>query len=444
MKKCNNLDASLFLKLIFAASSLAFLLCAVILPDRGGMLTGLWTILSSTCKVASNTFDMGGFSGAFLNAGLVGLICTALFFLPKAKATAPSVIAFFLTVGFSFWGLNAINIWFGILGVALYCLVKKESLGSQVNAMIFTTGIAPLYSDLLLRYPNAEAVGFHWEGLVLALGIGLVVGFFLPAGLAYAANVHKGFDLYSAAVPVGMTAFFLRALLYQVLVAEAGTPDTGPLTSSEVASWGITNYFCIAFFALCVLVALLMGCKPKDYWLLMKDSGHGADFTKKYGNATFLMNMGVYGLFIMLYYNLVGATFNAVTLGCVFCMLACCNSGSHPRNVWPIMVGYVVVSFLCKWLAVGEYAQTINAQAIVIGLCFANGLSPISGKYGWHWGIVAGALHFILVTSVPNLHGGFCLYNGGLTAAFICLLFVPVLEKFCKTKEERKALKSKE
>ena len=158
MKKCNNLDASLFLKLIFAASSLAFLLCAVILPDRGGMLTGLWTILSSTCKVATNTFELGGFSGAFLNAGLVGLICTALFFLPKAKATAPSVIAFFLTVGFSFWGLNAINIWFGMLGVALYCLVKKESLGSQVNAMIFTTGIAPLYSDLLLRYPNAEMI----------------------------------------------------------------------------------------------------------------------------------------------------------------------------------------------------------------------------------------------------------------------------------------------
>lgn len=439
MKKLNSVDSSLFLKWVFGISSLVFLLCAVILPDRGQMLKGLWMILSSTCKVATNTFDLGGFSGAFLNAGLVGLICTALFFLPKAKATAPSVIAFFLTVGFSFWGLNAINIWFGMLGVALYCLVKKESLGSQVNAMIFTTGIAPLYSDLLLRYPNAEAVGFHWEGLALALGIGLVVGFFLPAGLAYAANVHKGFDLYSAAVPVGMTAFFLRALLYKVL---GGTlPDNPPI--SYVGSWSVVNIFCIAFFALCVLVALLMGCKPKDYWLLMKDSGHGADFTKKYGNATFLMNMGVYGLFIMLYYNLVGATFNAVTLGCVFCMLACCNSGSHPRNVWPIMVGYVAVSFLCKWLAVGKYEQDIYAQAIVIGLCFANGLSPISGKYGWHCGIIAGAMHFVLVTSVPNLHGGFCLYNGGLTAAFICLLFVPVLEKFCKTKDERKALKTK-
>lgn len=440
MKKCNNLDASLFLKLIFAVSSLAFLLCAVILPDRGGMLTGLWTILSSTCKVATNTFDLGGFSGAFLNAGLVGLICTALFFLPKAKATAPSVIAFFLTVGFSFWGLNAINIWFGMLGVALYCLVKKESLGSQVNAMIFTTGLSPLYSDLLLRYPNAEAVGFHWEGLALAVGVGLFVGFFLPAGLAYAANVHKGFDLYSAAVPVGMTAFFLRALLYQVL---GGTLPGGATTSLDVESWPIVNIFCITFFVLCVVVALLLGCRPKDYWKLMKESGHSSDFIQKYGKETVLMNLGIYGLFIMLYYNLVGASFNAVTLGCIFCMLACCASDSHPGNVWPIMIGYVAVSYLCKLLAVGEYSQIINNQSIVIGLCFASGLSPISGKYGWPFGIIAGAMHFVLVTSVPALHGGFCLYNGGLTAAFICLLFVPVLEKFCKTKEQRKAPKTK-
>ena len=107
------------------------------------------------------------------------------------------------------------------------------------------------------------------------------------------------------------------------------------------------------------------------------------------------------------------------------------------------MVGYVAASFLGKWFCVGEaYTQAINAQAIVVGLCFANGLSPISGRYGWPFGILAGMLHFTLVTSVPLLHGGFCLYNGGFTAAVICILLVPELECFCKTKAERKALKA--
>jgi hypothetical protein len=52
-------------------------------------------------------------------------------------------------------------------------------------------------------------------------------------------------------------------------------------------------------------------------------------------------------------------------------------------------------------------------------------------------------MHYLLVTSVPTLHGGFCLYNGGFTAALICIILVPELERFAKTKDERKALKTK-
>ena len=41
-------------------------------------------------------------------------------------------------------------------------------------------------------------------------------------------------------------------------------------------------------------------------------------------------------------------------------------------------------------------------------------------------------MHFLLVTSVPDLHGGFCLYNGGFTAVLICIILVPTLEHFTK------------
>ena len=159
------------------------------------------------------------------------------------------------------------------------------------------------------------------------------------------------------------------------------------------------------------------------------------------------MNVGVYGLFIVLYYNAIGATFNAVTFGCIFCMLSCACSGSHPRNVLPIMLGYVAMSFIMKWLSVSvlgmEFAQAINAQAVVVGLCFANALSPISGKYGWGAGVLAGAAHYLLVTSVPDLHGGFCLYNGGFTAGFICMIFLPVLEGLCRTMDDRRSATAK-
>lgn len=438
MNRIKQLSASNFLKLLFAAFTVAFLGSALIVPDRAEMFRGLGRLVTESSKVSTNYFSNAGYAATFLNAGLVCMVMTLLYCLPGAKANGVSCMAFLLTAGFSFWGINVLNIWFGFLGVLLYCLVKRESPAAHVNTMLFTTGLAPLITDLMIRYPNMEVVGFRWQGVLLALGVGLVIGFFLPAGMAHSPKVHKGFDLYSAALPIGMVAFFLRALLYQVL--GGALPDA--TTDLGVSSWNVANVFCFGVFGLCIVGAILLGCRPKDYWALLKDSGYGVDFTQKYGNAVSLMNVGVYGLFIVLYYNLAGATFNAVTFGCIFCMLACCCAGSHPGNVWPIMAGYVAASFLGKWFFQGDaYAQAINAQTIVVGLCFANGLSPISGKYGWPFGILAGMLHFTLVTSVPALHGGFCLYNGGFTAALVCLFYIPILERFFKTREERKQLR---
>ena len=453
MKKLNNLSQESFLKLFFLFISLCFVVAAPFLPDRSEMFSGVWKIMTSTCKISTNYFALGGFSATFLNMGLVGLFCTALCCLPGSKPNQVTTLGVLLTIGFASWGMNLLNMLPTILGVVLFAAVKKEKLGAVSNAMLYSTGIAPLISDLLLRYPNVEVVGFNWLGLVLALVVGCVIGFFLPAGLGHAPNIHKGYDHYSAAVPIGFTAFFLRAVLYNVMLgttpAKQGLSTLGAL---DVTAWAATNIFCVVVFAACIVFALLMGCKPKDYWQLMKDSGHGVCFSSKYGYAPFLMNVGVFGLMIVAYFNLAGAmdgrdVWTGMTFGIVFCMLATCNSGSHPGNVWPIMAGYIITSFLFRWIAgmlgVEDYGLTIGNQSILIGLCYANGMSPITGKYGIGYGILGGALHYLLVTAVPDMHGGFCLYNGGFTAALICLLFIPQLEKFCKTKEERKLAKTK-
>ena len=439
MKKLNNLSEGSFLKLLFGFLSACFLIAAVCMSDRAQMFTGLWEILSNPSKLSANYFSVGGFAATFLNMGLVGLTCLLLFVVFKGTPNNVSTLGVILTIGFCSWGINILNMWFSIFGVVMYGLVKKEKMGTLVNAMLFSTGIAPLITDLLLRYPNVEAIGFNVPGFFLALGVGFVIGFFLPAGLAHAPKVHKGFDLYSAALPIGMTAFLLNATLFKTLGLDVNQLSASG--SMSVASATIVNVFCCVVFGICVVVAFLMGCKPKDYWKLLSDPELVTNFSSTYGNATFLMNVGVYGLFILAYYNLIGASFNGVTFGIIFCMLACCNSGSHPGNVWPIMLGYVVASTVCGWIAPlvgGNFTLSINAQAICVGLCYANGLSPIADKYGWRYGFIAAVLHYLLVTSVPALHGGFCLYNGGFTAALICLILVPELEKFFRTKEERK------
>ena len=444
MKKLNNLAEGNFLRLFFAFVSLCFVIAAFFMPDCSTMLSGLWKIMTNTCKISTNYFALGGYAATFLNMGLVGLLCTLLVCLPGAKPNNVTTLGVLLTIGSGSWGMNLLNMIPTILGVMLYALVKKEKLGAVSNAMLYSTGIAPLISDLLFRYPGVEYVGFNALGLGLGIFIGLVIGFFLPAGLAHSPKVHKGFDLYSAALPIGMPAFLLNATLYKTMGLDVNALKAAG--DMAVASASTVNIFCCVVFGLCILVAFLLGCTPKDYWKLLTDPALVTNFSGTYGNATFLMNVGVYGLFILGYYNLIGASFNGVTFGVIFCMLACCNSGSHPGNVWPIMLGYVVASTVCGWIAPlvgGNFTLAVNAQAIVVGLCYANGLSPIADKYGWGFGMLAAGLHYLLVTSVPNLHGGFCLYNGGFTAALICMVMVPELERFFKTKEEKKALKAK-
>ena len=444
MKKIRSLSEGEFLKLFFAFFAAAFLIAAAVMPDRASMFSGLWQILSQPSKLSTNYFAIGGYAATFLNMGLVELICLTLYVVFRGTPTNVSTLAFVLTLGFGSWGINILNIWPTIFGVMIYCLVKKEKFGANVNAMLFSTGIAPLITDLMIRYPNAEAVGFNLEGILISLLVGFVIGFFLPAGLANSPKVHKGFDLYSAALPVGMTAFFLNATLYKTLgVALPAGADAAQL---QVASRLTVNTFCLILFGLCVVFAFVLGCRPRDYWQLLIDPELVTNFSSTYGNSVFLMNVGMFGLFILGYYNLIGASFNGVTFGIIFCMLSTCNSGSHPGNVWPIMLGYILASTVCGWISPlvgGTFSFAINAQAICVGLCYANGLSPIADKYGWRYGVLAAVMHYLLVTSVPTLHGGFCLYNGGFTAALICIILVPELERFSRDKFERKALKNK-
>ena len=440
MKKIRMLSEGEFLKLFFAFFAAAFLVAACCMPDRGTMFSGLVNILTSPAKVSTNYFSVGGYAGTFLNMGLLALVMTLLYHLSGGAVNNVSTLAFLLTLGFGSWGINVLNMWFPILGVVVANLIKKDKPLSNVNAMLFSTGLAPLLSDMLLRYPSSETIGFNALGFVLAVVVGIIAGVAISSGLGHSPNVHKGFNLYSAALPVGITTFFLNGMLYKVM----GIELPGAAGDMAVNSWANTNIFCIVLFASCIVLALLLGCSFKDYWQLMKNRNQVNNLSGTLGNATFLMNVGFYGLFILAYYNLVGGKFNGVTFGLVFCMLCTCNSGSRPSNVWPIMLGYVAASTITGVLSSllgGNFTLAINAQAILVGLCYANGLSPVCDKYGWHYGVLAAMIHYTLVTLVPNIHGGFCLYNGGFTGIFVCILLIPVLERFVKTKAERKALK---
>ena len=405
----------------------------VLAPDLTEMLPGLVRICTLPAQLTKDYFapELGSISGALLNYFLVGAVCCALMFLPEARVGGGTVLGYFLTLGFCSYGMNILNIIPLMLGVAVYSLIRRQPFGKNLNFFMFATAISPLITHVLFYYPVVgDAPHLTLQGILLALLVGVVFGCAMPPLCAHSPGFHKGYDLYNAGPAAGFLCFLIFAVLYKTLGVEA------PAITATLGEGNrmFVNTFCIVVFALCLAFGFAVNGGIRDYGKLLTDSGYKVDFTAKYSVGANIMNIGVYGLFIVLYYNLIGAKFTGPTMGAIFCMLCCCCMGATPLNVFPIMIGYVIMGLLNR---AGITAFAVKAQAIVVGLCFASGLAPISGEYGILAGIVAGMLHYCLVTSVPAIHGGFNLYNGGFTAGIVCFIYVPILESFFKSKRQR-------
>ena len=135
------------------------------------------------------------------------------------------------------------------------------------------------------------------------------------------------------------------------------------------------------------------------------------------------------GAFGLLYMNLVKAPFTGPVIGAYISMLCWAANGSHVGNVWPIFAGYALVA-LCQNSGLGW----LGGQGIVLGIYFASGLAPISGKYHFWWGIVAGALHACIVSYTGGFHAWLNCYNGGFTSGLVAMVLIAVLEAFVPEK----------
>ncbi len=450
MKKIKEEDNSSLIFMILLGFSIAFIIASLFAGDIGNLIPGFLTICSRPSQFTMDYFVLGGLGSAFLNTGMVGLACCGLIYFTKAKCTGTTVAAYWLNVGFSTFGMTFSGIWPFFFGVWVYSRIKKVPFKSVVNFAMFSTALSPFVMELIFRYPNMETRGFSFIGLLLAIVLGVVVGCVMPPLCEQAKAFHKGYDLYNAGPAAGFLAFLICCILYR-------SPGVELPSNTELGDGHrlFVNVFFLIVFFLCLVFAWLLDKNCfRDYRKLWASDGYQTDYTSSFGMPATLVNMAFYGFFILLYFNIVhgmtvtdghlvftGAKFTGATMGAIMCMFAFCAAGAQPRTVFPIAVGYAAASFLPFFMYIGgitaEQNWTLTTQSILVGMCFASGLAPISGKYGFWAGVAAGAMHAILVTSVPLLHGSFCLYNGGFTCGIVAFLLVPVLECFFKTKEER-------
>lgn len=199
------------------------------------------------------------------------------------------------------------------------------------------------------------------------------------------------------------------------------------------------NVFFLILFGICLFVGWLQnGRSFRGYGRLMKDESYHADFFRDYGVPKVWLNLAIYGLMMLAYFDAVilltdGAGFTGATCGVLLAAMTFASSGQHPRNVWPILAGYALLSAFVTGICLlmgNPVPWTLSTQGYMNGVAFGTGLCPFSGKFGRRVGVIAGFLCAVMCTTTSAMHGGFVLYNGGLTAGITALILLPLLDMY--------------
>lgn len=400
--------------LIFSTMVLfALTLClfGVLCGPPGELLPGVWRIITERAVLITDSMMVGGTGPAFFNAGLVTLISLVILRLCRATISGITIAAVFLMAGFSLFGKDVWNIMPILLGGWLYSRYKHDPFSRYVYISLFGTALAPVVTELAV-------IGGDWVLLrfLIPVGVGILVGFVLPAISVFTVRIHQGYNLYNVGFAAGLVGMVL-ASIFKSFGYVFGTR----LEWSTGKNLQLSVFLFILFGAMFLAGFFYNGRSFRNLIRITRHSGRAvADFVYHDGYPVVLMNMGLIGALAALYVLAAGGELNGPTVGGILTVCGFGGFGKHLRNIVPVMLGVVISSFLMVW--------SLNDPAVLLAALFATGLAPIAGQFGWKWGIVAGAIHASVVLNVSFLHGGLNLYNNGFSAGLVCIVLVPLIE----------------
>lgn len=455
-KKINYSNSDIINGIVFGFSAsllISSIVASVYTGEWGNVFYNWYLIMISPCPLVTDYLFIGGLASAMLNAGACGMACFVFMICLKGDSHTNTLAGYFLVVAHCFYGLNFLNMWPCFLAPFLYLHHKKLDFKNNLHICMFATSFAPFISEFLFRYTEREQfvfgqVNLTVPGILLTITFSLLLGYVVPAILPGAHAWHKGYNLYNGGLAFGIFGFFIYNFMYRTMGITP--PDVivrdNPIYASFHHNFRLyANCFYITIFTICILMGyLLNGRSFRSFSHLIRDTGFRSDFAEKYGMPICLINIGFYGFLFLAYLNLViflteGAGFTGPTFGIVLGALTFTAMGQHPRNIWPILFGYLclylVTMFFCH-IDGRELTWSISTQSYLNSVAFATGLSPITGRYGIRAGILSGFLCASICTATIMLHGGFVLYNGGFTAGITALVLLPILEHYIPAARE--------
>ena len=393
------------------AFSILILLAGFCLDSPSNILTGLRTIILTEDALITDYVRIAGPGAALVNSAIVTAITVFILRYSGEPFNGTTLVVVGLMAGFSLFGKNFLNIWPILAGTWLYCKTRRVTFGKFAYISLMATALSPIISYIVLDN--------GWGSLPLALLVGVVIGFVMGPLSAYTYKVQNGMNLYNVGFACGLVAM----MLVPVMASLGATP-------AVQYNWavGLNRLFAPLVGGLCLLL-ILLGCfacrKPlwavwAGYQLLLKTSGRSpSDFLRMFGPAPVLVNMGVNGLIGMFVLLLTGGDLNGPTIGGILTIMGFSAFGKHALNITPVMAGVILGSVVMRW--------SLDDSATQLAILFCTTLAPISGYFGWPYGILAGFLHSAVVLFTSSPVAGMNLYNNGFSGGLIAIVLYPLI-----------------
>lgn len=395
-----------------------FILFGFIMATPKEIIIGLKNIIIESDILITDYFMVGGIGASFVNSGLLGLICIFILIKVGIKPNGATIAALWLVSGFAFFGKNIINVWPIMLGVWLYSKYQKEPFLNYVLISLFGTTLAPTLNEL-------SFIGIFpiWFSIILGVIISIFIGFILPPVAAYCMKLHQGYNLYNTGFAAGLIATILMS------VFRAFNIDFKPRLLWSTGNNLLFSVVLFILFSSMIILGFLLNNKSfNNLNKIFRHSGRLiTDFFLLYGEGACLINMGILGFVSTGIILLINGDLNGPTIGGIFTVMGFGTFGKHVFNVLPVMAGSLLSSSLNIW--------PVNSPSIQLATLFCTTLAPISGQFGWWWGIIAGFLHVCTVMNMGYLHGGLNLYNNGFGGGIVAIILIPIITALRKDEE---------
>jgi len=382
-----------------------------LLDTPGDILNGLVTIILSEDALITDYILIAGPGAALVNSAIVTAISICVLYVADDILNGMTLVVIGLMSGFSLFGKNFVNIWPILIGTWLYTRYRKEPFGAFANIGLMATALAPIVSYI--------ALDNGWGHPILGIAAGLVIGFIMPPLAAYTYRIQNGMNLYNVGFACGLLAFIFVPLMSSL--------GADPTTYYRWAS-GYNVVFAVLLFGLCLLLLLggfLLSSKPiwavwAGYRRLLQTSGRAAsDYLRMFGHNVVMVNAGFNGLIGTAFILAIGGDLNGPTLGGILTIMGFSAFGKHAFNILPIMAGVTLGGVVMHW--------SLADPAVQLACLFCTTLAPVSGYFGWPYGVLAGFLHSSVVLYTGSPVAGMNLYNNGFSGGLVAIVLYPAI-----------------